>query len=300
MHKRRLNVGDRVFTFINMSVLAIAAVIVVYPVVYVLSASFSSADAVTSGKVMIFPVDVTLNGYRAVFADSRIGLGFANSVFYTVFGTVINIVVTLMAAYPLSRPDFKGRGIFTAIFVFTMYFNGGLIPTYMLIRSLGMLDSRLALLIPQAMGVWFVIITRTYLRSNIPLEMLEAAKMDGCRPGRFMVSIVVPLAAPIIAVLVLWYAVGHWNRYFDALIYLKTAEKFPLQIVLRSILFLNLTRLQDMDKIIVDVDRQDRLRELAELLKYSLIVVAMVPVILVYPFVQRYFVKGIMIGALKS
>lgn len=291
---------DRVFNTVTYTFLILAALVVLYPLIYIVSASFSQASDVADGNVVFLPVNPTLDGYRAVLRDNRIGLGFLNSGFYAVVGTAANVTITIMAAYPLSRRDFRGRGIFTAIFVFTMFFRGGLVPLYLLVDSLGMINTRWAMILPHVMSVWFVIITRTFFNQNIPDELLEAAKLDGCRSSRFIVQVVVPLSAPIIAVLTLWYGVMHWNSYFNALIYLTNPRLFPLQLVLRSILLLNATREGLLLQEVADLQRLEELRGLSELLKYSLIVVAMAPVIVVYPFVQRYFVKGVLVGALKA
>ena len=288
---------DRIFGILNTCFLLFWLVIVLYPIVYIISASFSSTYAIISGRVFLFPVEPGLMGYEAVFKNKQVWTGYTNSIFYTLAGTAVNVVLTIMAAYPLSRKDFVGRRIFTAILVFTMFFHGLLIPTFLLVRNLGMYNTRWAMIVPNAMGVWFVIIARTYIQSNIPLELLESAQLEGTSNTRFIVRIVVPLCAPVIAVLVLWYGVGHWNAYFNALIYLKDSELFPLQIILRNILVRNQI---DAEMIGLELEQMEQTGGLRELLKYSLIIVASVPVLLIYPFVQRYFVKGIMIGAFKG
>ncbi len=222
-------------------------------------------------------------------------LGYRNSLFYAFFGTLISVTLTVMLAYPLSRPSFCGRGAIMMFLIFTMLFSGGLIPTYLVVQKLGMLDTRWAMLIPNAIAVWQVIIARTFFQSTIPEELVEASELDGCSDLRFLWSVVLPLSKPILAVLVLMYAVSQWNAYFDALIYLKSPELYPLQLVLRSILILNTTTSGTMEAS----DMIER-RQLADLLKYSLIVVASLPVLLIYPFVQRYFVKGMLIGSVKG
>lgn len=292
----RETLGDRIFTFFTYFILSCAMIIVLYPLIYVVSASFSSANAVLSGKVWLWPVDFTLDGYTAVFRHEGVVTGYINTIFYTVVGTAINIVMTIMAAYPLARKDFYGRNIIMFIFAFTMFFNGGLIPTYLLVKDLGMINTRWAMIIPGALSVWNVIITRTYFQANIPDELLEAAKLDGCSDLTFIKSIVIPLSTPIIAVMTLFYAVGHWNEFFNALIYLNDPELYPLQLVLREILVQNEVK----PNMILDPELRQRMDNLRELLKYSLIVVASVPVLIMYPFIQKYFVKGIMIGAIKG
>lgn len=288
--------SDRIFTIVNYSVLTLLLVVFLYPLIYIVSASFSSTEAVLSGKVWLWPVDFSLEGYKAVFDYKLIWTGYANSIFYTVVGTVINIAMTILAAYPLSRDEFFGRKFFMLLFLFTMIFSGGIIPNYLLIKELGMLDTRWAMIIPSAMSVFNVIITRTYFKSTIPKELQEAAKIDGCSDFRFLRSIVLPLSGPIIAVMSLFYAVGHWNSFFNALIYLRDQDLFPLQLILNNILVQN----QVDPSMLGDMERQAAKAGLSELLKYSLIVVASIPVLIIYPFVQKYFVKGVMIGSLKE
>ncbi|MEF7441982.1 carbohydrate ABC transporter permease [Paenibacillus lautus] len=289
-------VGDRIFDVFVYAVLCAGFIIVAYPLLYVLSSSFSDPQAVVSGKVWHFPVKPTLEGYAAVFKNSQIVTGFMNSLFYMIVGTTLNIVMTVLAAYPLSRKELQGRSVITLYFVITMFISGGLIPSYLLVKNLGLLDSRWALIIPAAMSVWNVIITRTFFQATIPQELYEAAQLDGAGDFRFLVSIAIKLSAPIIAVMALYYGVGHWNTYFNALIYLKSPDLFPLQIILRSILVVN-----NIDPtMVVDFEALQRKQGLADVLKYSVIVVASVPVLLIYPFVQKYFVKGVMIGSIKG
>ena len=288
--------GDRVFTIINTTVLCLFTLSVLYPLLYVLSASFSSPDAVMAGRVFFFPVDFTLEGYEAVFRYQRIWVGFTNSVFYAVVGTTVNVTMTLIAAYPLSRRDLFGRGVVLNLFLFTMLFSGGLIPTYLLVRQLGLLNTRWALIFPQSLSVWNLLITIAFFRTSIPTEMLEAAQLDGASDIEYLIKIVLPLSSSIIAVIGLFYAVSHWNQFFSALLYLGREEMYPLQLVLREILVQNQV---DMN-LLVDVKEMVRRQGLRELLKFSSIVVASVPVLMAYPFVQRHFVKGIMLGAVKG
>ncbi|MGW0231060.1 carbohydrate ABC transporter permease [Actinopolymorpha singaporensis] len=288
--------SDRIFNVCNIAVLGLFLVAVLYPLVYILSASFSSAQAISSGQVWLWPVDFNLEGYKAIFEYKSIVTGFLNSVFYAVVGTLINVTMTLLAAYPLSRRDLYGRNGFMFLFVFTMLFSGGMIPTYLVVHELGLLNTRWALILPTAMAVWNMIITRTYYQVTIPHELLEAARIDGCDDFRFFTRIVLPLSKPIIAVNALLYAVGHWNQFFNALIYLTDESLFPLQLVLREVLVKNSidpSQIQDAAELM-------RVQELRDLLKYSLIVIASVPPLLAYPFVQRHFVKGVMIGSLKG
>jgi multiple sugar transport system permease protein/putative aldouronate transport system permease protein len=287
---------DQLFNAVNYIILTLFFLTVLYPLVYIVSASFSSTDAVVSGKVWLWPVDPGLKGYKAVFEYKAIWTGFANSIFYTILGTAINVILTIIAAYPLSRKDFIGRNVIMFVFVFTIMFSGGIIPNYLLVRDLGLLDTAWSMILPSALSVFNVIIARTYFQTTIPNEMLEAAQVDGCSDWKFLLKIVIPLSGPIIAVLTLFYAVAHWNSYFSALLYLKDRSLYPIQLVLRSILIQN-----QIDPSMVTSEEDLVARQgLADLLKYSLIVVATTPMLLIYPFVQRHFVKGVMIGSIKG
>jgi putative aldouronate transport system permease protein len=288
---------DRLVTVINYTMLILFTLAVLYPLVFIVSSSFSDAAAVMSGKVWLWPVGFTLDGYTAVFQNKLVWTGFRNSLFYTAAGTLINVIMTILAAYPLARKDLFGKNTLMFLFVFTTMFSGGLIPTYLLVKDLGMLNTAWSLIIPGALGVWNMIITRTYFQTTIPDELLEAAQLDGCNDFQFVWKIVVPLSGPIIAVISLYYAVGHWNQYFNAMIYLKTPSMYPLQLVLRQILVQNQV---DASMLGIDVMEAARRENLRELLKYSLIVIASVPLLAVYPFVQKHFVKGVMIGSLKG
>lgn len=287
--------SDQIFIIANYVVLTLFLLAVLYPLVFILSASMSDPIAVSSGQVWLWPVDFNFTGYQAVFEYRSIVRGFLNSVFYAGVGTFVNVTLTLLAAYPLSRRDLFGRNWFMLLFVFTMMFSGGLIPTYLVVHDLGLLNTRWALILPTAMAVWNMIITRTYYQVTIPHELLEAARIDGCDDFRFFLRIVVPLSKPIIAVNALFYAVAHWNQFFNALIYLTDETLFPLQLVLREILIQN-----TVDPTAMDVAELVRRQELRDLLKYTLIVVASIPPLLAYPFVQKHFVKGVMIGSLKG
>lgn len=291
----RLTLADKWFTVINYTVLTFLFLIVAYPLILILSSSFSSPFAVTLGKVWLFPVDFSLEGYKAVFEQRGVIIGFRNTMFYTVVGTLLNVFMTIIAAYPLSRKDFYGKNVVMFLFVFTMMFGGGMIPTYLLVRDLGLLDTPWAMIIPGAMGVWNVIITRTYFQTTIPQEMLEAAQMDGCNDFKFVWKIVIPLSGPIIAVIALFCAVGNYNKYFDALLYLKNPDLFPLQIALREVLIVNV-----MDPTLMVGKEAAEIEALHDSLKYALIVVSSFPVLVIYPFVQKHFIKGMMIGSLKG
>lgn len=288
--------GDKIFIVLVYLLLTAALVLVLLPLVYIVSASFSDPQAVISNEVWLLPVRPTLRGYQAVFKNKHILTGFANSFFYMIVGTFVNIIMTVLCAYPLSRKEFTSRNKVAMIFVFTMYFSGGLIPSYMLVNKLGLVNTRLALIIPSAMSTYNMIICRTYFVNSIPDELYEAGQLDGCTPFKYLLKVVIPLSKPILAVLVLYYGVAKWNSYFDAMIYLKDQSLVPLQIVLRDILILNqvdFTMISDASAIAAQ-------RGLTDLLKYATIVVASLPVLCIYPFVQKYFVKGVMIGAVKG
>ena len=264
--------------------------------IYVLSSSFSSGAAISSGQVILWPVDLSLEGYKAVFSHRYIIPAYRNTIFYTVAGTIINLAITLTCAYPLSRKDFPLRKFFMGMFLFTMFFSGGLIPTYILISNLGFVNTIWAMLIPGALSVYNMILVRTFLTGNIPLELLEASQIDGCSDAKYFTAVLLPLSKPVIAVITLYYAVGHWNSYFNAMIYLSDMELYPLQLILRQILVASQINLSDM----VDVESMVAKQGLADILKYALIVVSTVPILCMYPFIQRYFIKGVMIGSVKG
>jgi putative aldouronate transport system permease protein len=287
--------SDRVFDLVNYFLLTIVLFATFYPLYFIVIASLSDPSSVMAGRVWFWPTGFSLESYRRVLRDESILLGYRNSIIYTSLGTTINLIMTLTAAYPLSRRDFRGRGIFMFIITFTMFFSGGLIPTYLLVRSLGMLNTIWAMVIPNAVAVWNIIIARTFFQSSIPQSMLDAAVIDGCSNFKFFMRIVLPISPAIIAVMVLFYAVGHWNSFFEALIYIIDEKKHPLQLVLRNILIMNAA-----DKDMLDAEQAAKLFQMVEIIKYAVIVVASVPLLLLYPFVQKYFVKGVMIGSLKG
>ncbi|KAA8783582.1 carbohydrate ABC transporter permease [Paenibacillus amylolyticus] len=289
----RESLGDRLFITAIYIILSLVLVAVLYPLIYIVSSSLSSPSAVSSGKVWLWPVDLSFEGYKAVMRNEQVLMGYANSLFYTICGTFISVALTIMIAYPLSKKTFVGRSTLMIFITFTMLFAGGLIPTYLVVKSLGLIDTRWALLIPNAIWVWQVIIARTFFQNSIPDELSEAADIDGCSDIRFIFSVILPLAKPIVAVLSLMYAVGQWNAYFDALIYLKSQSLYPLQLILRSILILGSSGNMDASEMI-------KQQQMAELMKYSLIVMASLPVLIIYPFVQRYFVQGMLIGSVKG
>lgn len=294
--KIKSSMNDRIFMWCINIFLWICLIVILYPLIYVVSASFSTPSEVIAGKVWLLPVKPTLLGYETVFKNPKLMTGFYNSFWYAIVGTSFNIFMTILAAYPLSRKQMVGRGFFMSLFIITMFFSGGLIPLYLTVKNVGILDTRLAMILPAALSVWNVIIARTFFMSTIPEEMYEASQIDGSNDFLFLIKMVLPLSKPIIAVIALYYAVGHWNSYFNALIYLQDNSLFPLQLILRDILVLS-----NIDPLMMqDVDLMMQKQGLKDIVKYSVIVVASVPVLCIYPFVQKYFVKGVMIGALKS
>jgi multiple sugar transport system permease protein/putative aldouronate transport system permease protein len=292
----RISPGDKTYLGVVYVFLGIFIITVAYPLIYVISASFSSAEALLSGRVFLLPVSPGLQGYSAVFQNPRIWLGYRNTIFYTALGTSISVLVTMMGGFVLSRREFPHRVPVTVFFTVTMFFSGGLIPTYIVINNLRMINTVWALVLPGAFSVWLGIIVRTFIQSTIPEELFEATSLDGGNYFDYFFRIVWPLSVPVIAVIALAFATGHWNSYFNALVYLNDADKFPLQLILRSIL------IQNSNNMNADLDAKSMLeqRYLSELLKYSLIIVSSIPLIIIYPFIQKYFIKGIMVGSLKG
>ena len=288
--------SDKIFYTVSAVFLVLLLIMVAYPIIFVLSASFSSGAAVSSGKVFLWPVDVSLEGYKAVFRNRDIWRSYGNTIFYVIVGTFINLVMLMTCAYPLSRPNLKGRNIIMFIFTFTMYFSGGLIPSYLLYLKIGILNSRLALLLPGALSVYNMIIVRSFIQSSIPGELYEAASIDGESQAGYFFRILLPLSKPVIAVMALFSMVGHWNQYFNALMFINDRDLYPLQIILREILVLG-----NIDaNMTMDPELQQQLANMADVLKYALIVVSTAPILCVYPFIQKYFVKGVMIGSIKG
>lgn len=287
--------GDRVFITVVTVMLTIVLLLVLLPLIYIVASSFSSPGAVSAGRVSFWPVEFSLGAYREALSNPQVLRGYYNSLIYAVAGTLISVTLTVAIAYPLSRKTFFGRNVLMSGLLFTMLFSGGLIPTYMVVQDLGMLNTRWALLIPNAIGVWQVIIARTFFAHSIPDELYEAATLDGSSELRFLWSVVLPLSKPLLAVLALMYAIWQWNSYFDALVYLKDPDLYPLQIVLRNILILNTS-----GNAAADLAQQLEQQQLAGVLKYALIVVSSLPVLIIYPFIARYFTRGVMVGAVKG
>lgn len=288
--------GDKVFNVVNGLLIGLILITIIYPLWFVVIASVSDPARVLGGQVVLWPKGFTLQGYRMVFRDPMIMTGYRNTLFYTVTGTAINLVMTILAAYPLSRKDWVGRGFFMGMLMFTMFFSGGIIPTYLMMNSLGMVNTVWAMILPGAVSVYNTIIMRTFFLNSIPPELQEAAQVDGCSNTRLLLQIVLPLSKQILAVMVLFYGVAHWNAFFNALIYLTESKRYPLQLVLRSILIQN-TASQDM---LGDLDTMGSRVMMAETIKYALIIVSTLPMMILYPFLQRFFEKGVMVGAVKG
>ena len=288
--------GDLLFDIVNYTLLTFVFLLVAYPLIYIVSSSFSSTHAVIGGKVWIWPVEPTFFSYEIVFKYKKVWTGFANSFLYMGLGTFFSVFCNLLAAYPLSRKELHGRGIFSFIIIFTMLFNGGLVPTYLWIKKLDLINKIWVMVLPGAVSAWNIVIMRTYFKNNIPQELYESAELDGCSDVGFMFRMLIPLSGAILAVISLFSAVWIWNSYFDALIYLSNERMYPLQIILRDILIVN----QTDGAMVKDIDVMMRKQGIADVLKFTLIVIASFPLLVVYPFVQRYFIKGVMIGSLKG
>ena len=287
---------DRIFDAIIYTILGLLTASYLYILIFTVSASFSDPNAVYSGRVILWPVDFTLQGYERVFQEKMLWIGYRNSILYMVVGTLISTMLTITGAYALSRKDLPGRNIITGLLVFTMFFSGGIIPLYLIVRSLKLLDTMWALILPGAISMSNLIIARTFFANSIPTGLLDAARIDGCNNIRFFFRIALPLSKPIIAVIALYYAIGLWNDYFNAMIYIKTRVNYPLQLFLREILISS----QTSSAMTGDVLEQELLAQLQEIIKYTLIVVGSVPLLVIYPFLQKYFVQGVMIGSLKE
>lgn len=289
--------GDLVYYLVSYCIVGIMLLMVLYPLVYIVSCSFSSASAVSTGKVTLLPVEFSTISYQTVFKYKDVFIGYKNTIFYTLVGTLINVVVTMSCAYPLSRKNFQGRKVLTKIFTFCMIFSGGMIPSYLNMSRLGLLNTRWALLLPGAMSVYNMIVARTFIQNSIPGELLEAAQIDGCSDASYFFKVVLPLSMPVISVISLYYAVGHWNAYFNAFLYLQDKALYPLQLFLREVLVQSSF---DASMMFDDAEIIMQRQGLQELIKYSIIVVSTVPLLILYPFVSKFFAKGVMIGSVKG
>ena len=291
----RYGKSDKAFIIISRLFLAIFVIAIIVPMIYIVIASFMDPVTLQNQGITFNFKKWTVTAYQRVLTNKQIWIGFLNAVIYSVAFTVISVAVTMLAAYPMSRKDLKGRGFFNVIFVITMFFGGGLIPTYLVISDLGLLDTIWAVILPGAFSVWNMIIARTYYQ-GIPKELREAAAVDGANEVQYFFRILLPVCKPLIAVLVLWQFVAMWNSYFDAMIYINTASKQPLQLVLRAILIQN----QPQSGMIADIQSTAARAQLGELLKYATIIISSLPLIVMYPFFQKYFDAGIMVGSVKG
>ena len=294
-HPIRDTLGDKLFYAGCYLITALFMLAVLYPLVYILSASFSSAEAITSGRMWLYPVDFSLVGYRYILKYDAIWLGYRNTLFYTFAGTLINVAMTMTCAYGLSRRGMRGRRFFTMLFTFTMIFSGGMIPNYLLMKNLRILNTVWCMLLPGAISAYNLIVAKTFIENSIPGDLLEAARIDGCSDVRFFFSIVLPLSKAILAVLLLMYAAAHWNAYFNAFLYLTDKKLYPLQIFLRQILVQS-----NMSADMLDPEAMAQMQTLQQILKYAVIVVSTAPMLCLYPFVQKYFRQGVMIGSIKG
>ena len=308
MHKKRKSFkryqwNDRIFLVSVYVILLLYFLITLYPIVYVLSASISDPNAVGSGEMILWPIRPSLQAYEYILQYKEIWIGYANTIFYTVVGTVINLAVTLPCAYMLSRHDVIGRGIIMTLFMITMYISGGLIPSYLNLNELGMLNTRWALLLPGAVSTYNLIVAKTFFGNSIPWELHEAAFLDGADDWWIFQKIILPLSSPIIVVLMLYYGVGHWNAYFNAMIYIQDRELYPLQVFLREILTKGQFAAEAMQEGGLSVSEMKELArqtDTANMIKYAIIVVSTAPMLIIYPFLQKYFAKGVMIGSVKG
>lgn len=290
--------SDNVFDAVNLLLMLVLLVIFIWPLWFVLIASISNPSEVWRGNVILYPKDITLDAYKEVIEYRSIWTGYKNTIIYTVLGTAINMVLTVFGAYPLSRKDFVPRKFFLIFFLITMYFNGGLIPTYLVVSRMGLIDTIWAMIIPNAVSVFNIIITRNYFINSIPDELWEASQLDGAHTMQYFFRIVLPLSTPVLAVVTLFYAVGHWNDFYSALIYINSQQLLPLQSILRKLLFSAQTTMQITSSM--SPDEIMRKTQLAQTLKYSSIIVSTVPILCLYPFIQKHFVKGIMMGSVKG
>ncbi|WP_053983001.1 carbohydrate ABC transporter permease [Niameybacter massiliensis] len=292
---------DRLFTWITITLIIAIIIIVAYPLYFVLVASVSSPAAVNSGDLLLYPKGFSLIGYENILQNAKLWSGYANTIFYTVMGTLVGVSITILAGYAFSRSDLPGRNILMGIFVFTMYFSGGLVPLYLVVKQLHLIDTRAIIILLGSVSVYNIIIARSFFASSIPKELQEAAFVDGCTNQRFFFEIVIPISKPIIAVITLYCAIAYWNSFFNAMIYLNDTDKYPLQLVLREILLsFQMMMQQAASGGGVDAETVSEMNTLVEVVKYGVIVVATIPVLIIYPFIQKYFVKGVMIGAVKG
>ena len=294
--EKRRQYSDKIFDAVNVGIMVVLLIVFVWPLWFVLIASFSEPTAVNLGKVLMFPVDFTLKGYKRMMEYKEIWVGYVNTIFYTVVGTIMNMFMSICLAYPLSDKSFKPRNVLTVFFMFTMYFGGGLVPTYLVYKDIGIVNTRWAMLLPGMVSVYNSLIIRSFFMNSIPGELREASKLDGADAAQYLVKVVLPLSKAVFAVVGLYYMVSHWNNYTKALYYIYDKSKYPLQMVLRELL-MSTRMLEDMT---TDPELMPLALEQSQLLKYCVIIAAALPMLCVYPFIQKYFVKGVMVGAVKG
>lgn len=293
---KRMSKSDRVFLFIVYTTVALISIMILYPLWFVIIASISDPNMVATGEVLFLPKGVTFEGFKYIFRDTRIWTGYYNTIRYTVVGTMIALFITIPAGYALSRTDMKGRGIIMKLLIVTKYFSGGLIPTYLVVDALGLVNTPYVLMILGSFSVFNLILCRTYFLNTMPIELQEAAEIDGCGIFQYFMKIVIPLSKSIIAIMVLYYAVGHWNSFFNGLVYVTDSDLYPLQLILRDILITG----QSVDPSTVDPESLELMKQIARTIQYGVIIVSSLPVLVLYPFVQKHFVKGVMIGSVKG
>ena len=292
---RKKSKTDKIFDLILILISLCIMIVIAYPLYFVIIASFSQPEAVLGGQLRFCPIGFNLDSYKMVLSEPKVWIGYRNTLLYTVLGTAINLVLTTLAAYPLSRKDMPARTFFTFVISFTMLFGGGMIPVYMVVKNLKLTDTIWSMMIPNAIATYNLLVMKNYFQTSIPDELQEAAAIDGCNHVQTLLKVVLPLSTPILAVILLFYAVGHWNAFFNAVLYLRKQELFPLQIILRDILLQN-----SLEAVGGDLTGMYEKVMRGETMKYALIIVASAPVIILYPFIQKYFVKGIMVGAIKG
>lgn len=287
---------DLIFDLLNYIVLGAFLLIVLYPLYFIIIASFSDPSRVLSGDVILLPKDLDFSGYQKIFSDTNIWQGYYNTFVYTILGTVLNVVLTMGIGYPLSRNYFSGKKPIMIFLMITMYFGGGMVPTYLLVKDMGLRNTATIMIVMGAVSVFNVIITRSFLEANIPTELEEAASIDGCSQFKFFFRMVLPLSGSIIAVLILYYGIWHWNDYMTGLIYLDDGEKYPLQLIIRSLLIQ--TQMEAND--VASIESLSQRLKVAESIKYGVIIISSLPVLVLYPFLQKHFTKGVLVGAVKG
>jgi len=287
--------ADRVFDIVNALIMTALCVVIIYPLYFVLVASFTDPNVVNQGRILLYPVSPFIGGYERIFASPPLWQGYGNTIVYTVVGTAVAIAVTLPCAYALSRRDLAGRRVLMFLFTFTMFFSGGIIPLFIVLKQLNVYNTIWAMVLPGAVSVYNLIVCRTFFDTSIPGELLDAARIDGCTDFGFFFRIVLPLSSTIIAVMILFYATGIWNAFMNALMFLQDQKKMPLQVILRNLILIN-----QASSITVDASEIIMRQKLAEQLKYAIIVVSAFPLLIAYPFLQKYFARGVMIGAVKG